>query len=377
MVLILLKKLIALLVSIIIILSMQVCALAETEVSAHSAVLMCADTGEILYEKNPDEHMLIASTTKMMTAIIAIENCAMDEAVKIDTEWCCIEGSSMYLEAGKEYTVKELLSGMMLTSGNDAAMALACYISGSAAEFAVLMNEKAGELGMTESSFENPHGLDGEKQYSTARDMAVLAKYCMENDMFKEIVSMKSVTIGELTFINHNKLLWNCRGCIGVKTGYTIAAGRTLVSCCERSGMRLICVTLNAPEDWDDHMALYDWGFSAYSLTNLKSGSFSAEIPTVSGINSCARVSVENDILLLTKNTSKVNVTAELPRFLFAGGFAGEKAGKICVYVDGELAAEENLVYTMDNPVDDDSKLSLFERLLNKEQKPYYIEGSE
>ena len=348
---------------------------ADMQLSAQSAILMCADTGDVLYEKNADEHMLIASTTKIMTAIVVIENCNMDDEVLINTEWCCIEGSSMYLEAGKSYTVKELLTGMMLTSGNDAAMALACYVSGSAEEFAHLMNEKAEELGMTESSFENPHGLDGEKQYSTARDMAVLAQYCMNNSIFREICGTKTATIGELTFVNHNKLLWNCEGCKGIKTGYTMAAGRTLVSFCERNGMGLVCVTLNAPEDWDDHMKLYEWGFSQYSLTSFRAEDFHMLIPAVSGISDYAYVSVENDIVFLTDASKSITVETEAPRFVFAGGFRGEKAGILKIYIDGELAVEEDLVYTVNNEINGENRLSLMERLLNN-QKPYYIAGN-
>lgn len=347
---------------------------ADMQLSAQSAILMCADTGDVLYEKNADEHMLIASTTKIMTAIVVIENCNMDDEVLINTEWCCIEGSSMYLEAGKSYTVKELLTGMMLTSGNDAAMALACHVSGSSEKFAELMNDKAEELGMTESSFENPHGLDGEKQYSTARDMAVLAQYCMKNDIFREISGTKTATIGELTFVNHNKLLWNCEGCIGVKTGYTIAAGRTLVSCCERNGMRLICVTLNAPDDWNDHMKLYDWAYSAYKLASFRKDTFNVQIPTVSGINDYAAVSVENDIIFMTDSNAEVSIELELPRFLFAGGLQGEKIGIIRVYLNGELAAEENLVYTVDDTIDMTNKTSIAERIFGS--KPYYISGT-
>ena len=342
-------------------------------VSAHSAILMCADTGDILYEYNADEHMLIASTTKIMTAIIAIENCDMNEAVTVDTEWCCIEGSSMYLEPGKSYTVKELLSGMLVTSGNDAATAIAFHVADSEAKFAVMMNQKAAELGMNDSSFENPHGLDGEHHYSTARDMAVLARYCMENEVFRELVALKTVTIGELTFVNHNKLLWKCEGCKGIKTGYTIAAGRTLVSCCERNGMTLICVTLNAPEDWDDHMALYDYGFSEYSLTVFNKDSFSVLVPTVAGVNEYAALRIENSIELLNDVSNDMKIETELPRFLFAGGLEGEKVGKLRIFVNGELAAEENLVYTVSNDIDVNNKLSLPERILGYQAKPYYI----
>lgn len=376
MVLILLKKYITAIAFAILSVAFPAHSYADVpELSAHSAILICADTGDVLYENNADEQMLIASTTKIMTAIVALENCDLTEKVTVDTEWCCIEGSSMYLEAGKSYTVKELLTGMLVTSGNDAATAISCHVAGSESEFAKLMNEKAAELGMTNSSFENPHGLDAEKQYSTARDMATLARYCMENPVFRELVSTKSATIGELTFINHNKLLWNCDGCIGIKTGYTIAAGRTLVSCCERGGMRLICVTLNAPDDWNDHTALYDWGFSNYSLTVIDNSSFSMLIPTVSGVNDYAALTVENRLVFLNKPDNTVSVETEAPRFLFAGGLEGEKVGKIRIYVNGELAAEENLVYTVSNDIDVNHKLSLGERIFGRNSKPFYISG--
>jgi len=343
------------------------------ELSAQCAAVLCADTGDFIYEKNADERRLIASITKIMTAIVVIENCDINDSVLVDTEWCNIEGSSMYLEAGKSYSVLELLQGMLITSGNDAATALACFVSGSEADFAALMNEKAAQLALTNTSFENPHGLDGEKQYSSARDMATLTAYCMENDIFRKIVSSKTVTIGELTFVNHNKLLWNCEGCIGVKTGYTIAAGRTLVSCCVRNGMRLICVTLNAPDDWNDHMMLYDSMYAEYTLVSYKKDAFTVSIPTVSGINDYAYASIENDILFLTDGDTDIDVSLELPRFLFAGGFKGEKIGKIKVYLNGELAVQENLVYTADDETDESNKASFFERIL--ETKPYYIAG--
>ena len=340
------------------------------EISAQCAILICADTGDVLYEKDADSRMLIASTTKIMTAIVAIESCSMDETIEIEAEWCAVEGSSMYLQPGESYTVREILTGLMLNSGNDAATALAFHIGGSIEGFAGLMNRKAAELGMTNSSFENPHGLDGEKQYSSARDMAALAAYCMENDSFRELASMKSATVRELTYVNHNKLLWNCEGCIGIKTGYTMAAGRTLVSCCERNGLRLICVTLNAPDDWNDHMTLYDRGFEKFSETKLSRDSFKALIPTVAGIDDYAAVTVENDICLLTSTDSEVEIETELPHFVFAGALEGEKAGMIRIFIDGELAAEQKLVYTVNDRVNNDDRLSLPERMFGR---PYYI----
>ena len=168
----------------------------------------------------------------------------------------------MYLKAGETYTLRELLYGMLLASGNDAATAVACTVAGSEDAFAALMNEKAAELGLTGTSFENPHGLDSPDHHSTARDLAVLAAYAMENEEFAAIVSTRSKTIHDQTYVNHNKLLWQCEGTIGVKTGYTRHAGRILVSAAERGGRMLIAVTISDPDDWRDHVSLLDYGFA-------------------------------------------------------------------------------------------------------------------
>ena len=165
------------------------------------------ENGECLFEKNSEEKHLIASTTKIMTAIICIEEARLDEKVKIKPEHCNIEGSSMYLKAGEKYSVKELLLGLLLASGNDAALALSDHVAGGEEEFAVLMNKKARELGMINSSFTNPHGLDSRNHYSTAKDMAKLMFYCMENETFRELVSTYTAIIKEQQYVNHNKLL--------------------------------------------------------------------------------------------------------------------------------------------------------------------------
>ena len=210
---------------------------AAPAVSACSAVVM-AESGEVLYSKNEDEKLPVASTTKIMTAIVVIENCKLDDSVLITADSCNIEGSSMYLKAGEKYTVRQLLQGMMLVSGNDAAHALALHAAGSVDGFALLMNQKCKELAMQNTNFVNPHGLSENNHYSSAEDMAKLMVYCMENEAFSKLTVLKSVKIGENSFVNHNKLLYTCPGCVGGKTGYTMAAGRCLVSVCEREGGR-------------------------------------------------------------------------------------------------------------------------------------------
>ena len=222
------------------------------EVSAAAAVLMDADTGEILFEKNADRRMLIASTTKILTALVVLEHARLDEVVTIQPRHMA-EGSSMYLKPGETLTVETLLYGLLLCSGNDAAVALADHCGGSVARFVGWMNETAQRIGMTGSSFANPNGLDDEQHYSTARDMALLAAYAARNPTFVRLCSTRSVTVGGRTMTNHNKLLQSVEGCIGMKTGYTKAAGRTLVSCVRRDGRTLVAVTLQDGNDWVDH----------------------------------------------------------------------------------------------------------------------------
>lgn len=352
----------------------------EKELSAHSAIVMCADTGDVLFEKNADEQMLIASITKIMTAIVIIENCDLDRSIVIKPEWSAIEGSSMYAKPDESYTVRELLTGMMLASGNDAAEALACTLSGDDRFFSVKMNEKAAQLGMSESSFRNPHGLDNDEHYSTARDMAKLTAYCMENEAFRRIVSQSCADIKGVTYYNHNRLLREYDGCIGVKTGYTEAAGRTLVSCAERNGMRLVCVTLSAPDDWNDHKYLLDKAFSEYKLLSVCADSFKVELPVASAVKSTAEAIPKNDIKLLISSADDADVELYAPRILFAGGIAGETVGEIRVFINGELAACEDLVYTESVRQDPGQRLTAHERLLRTFDnllKPYYVYGEQ
>lgn len=240
------------------------CHACAIETSAASAILVDVNSGRVLYEQNADAKMLIASTTKIMTALVAIREGNLGDVVTVSREATLTEGSSMYLKEGEQLTLEALLYGLMLSSGNDAAVAIAGHVGGSQAEFVTLMNETARDLGMERSSFANPNGLDHEQHYSTARDMACLACEAIQNETLMRIASTRTVTIGGRTMTNHNKLLTYMDGCIGLKTGYTRAAGRTLVSCAERNGQRLVAVTLQDGNDWADHQALYEYGFSTY-----------------------------------------------------------------------------------------------------------------
>ena len=316
-------------------------------VSAESYIVMDAESGETLYESNADEQMLIASTTKIMTALVAIEQSDLKDKVKITAESADVEGSSMYLEEGDILTLEQLLYGMMLVSGNDAATAVACHVAGSVEEFADLMNDKAEELGLENTSFTNPHGLDHEEHYSTARDMAVLMANAMENEDFARIASTKSITIGGLTYTNHNKLLWSCEGITGGKTGYTKAAGRTLVSCCERDGMRLICVTLNDPDDWDDHNALYNQAFEEYKrITVVDSSENYTELSVVAGKSDSVGVRAKETVTIVVKADDEVEIIESLPQFVYAEITEGETAGCITWSINGEQSGTVELVYT-------------------------------
>ncbi|MDR0937644.1 MAG: D-alanyl-D-alanine carboxypeptidase [Oscillospiraceae bacterium] len=230
--------------------------------SAAAAVLIDAETGEFLYSDAPDVKRSIASITKIMTALIVLENVKLTDSVKYKQAWCDTEGSSSFFKAGETYTVRQMLYALILLSGNDTAVALANVVSGGITDFAELMNERAAELGMTNSHFANPHGLEQEGHYSTARDMAILTAAALKNPRFMLIASTRNAKVGGIAFKNHNRLLWDYPQAIGIKTGYTKAAGRTLVSAATKNGRTLICVTLNDPCDWLDHTELFEWGFS-------------------------------------------------------------------------------------------------------------------
>lgn len=319
---------------------------ASPVISAKSAVVIDADTGRILYEQDAHTRRGMASTTKIMTALIALENASLDRLVTVDARACGVEGSSVYLFAGEKITMETLLYALMLQSANDAAEAIAYEIAGSIDGFAELMNQKADEMGLTATHFDNPHGLDGETHYTTAYELALIAAYAMRNEAFAEIVGTVKKTIplhnGEASrlLINHNRMLREYDDIIGVKTGYTKKCGRTLVSAAERDGVRLICVTLDDGNDWADHRSLLDYGFSLYKETVL-SGRLSYEIPVCGGESPSVRVSSrENPTALLPTNHGEIRVVTEIPRFLYAGVYEGDVIGRAVFYADGAEVGE-------------------------------------
>ncbi|SDH09695.1 D-alanyl-D-alanine carboxypeptidase [Alteribacillus persepolensis] len=246
-------------------------------VSGRTAVLLEQDSGRVLFGKEEHEPRKIASITKIMTAILAVESRQFEETVKVSSNAAGVEGSSLYLKPGENITLKDLTYGLMMRSGNDAAVAIAEHVGGSVDGFVYLMNEKAEQIGMENTQFTNPHGLDdGDSHYSTAYDMALLMQYAMKNEQFQEISQTKKYRApqeGERwdrIWTNKNKLLTSMyKHCTGGKTGYTKAAGRTLVTTAEKDGMSLVAVTLDAPSDWNDHITMYEWGFSSFHQEQL------------------------------------------------------------------------------------------------------------
>lgn len=333
--------------------------------SAEKAILLDAATGRVLYEKNADSQSLIASTTKIMTALVVCEQCNVLDRMRIPKEAVGIEGSSMYLQEGEVLTIQELLYGLMLHSGNDAAVALAIYCGGTVEGFAELMNDKARKLGMTESHFENPNGLDAPGHYSTARDLAILAAYAMDNPIFYKTVSAKTVTVGSRYLRNHNKLLWQVEGADGVKTGYTKAAGRILVSSATRNGRRLIAVTINAPDDWNDHSALLEEGFSGFQQQRIVSAGECIGLTEIAGGQSgYVELLAASDFDYALSAEEEPEIVLPGPGFVYAPVTAGADAGFAHICIDGKSVGKIPVQYgeTVEQAREEEKK-SLWDKL--------------
>lgn len=315
-------------------------------VSAQSAIVTDAVSGRALYSKNPDQKSLIASTTKIMTALLICERCNVLDQMKIPKEAVGIEGSSMYLQEGEILSLQELLYGLMLSSGNDAAVALALYCSGSIEEFAGQMNDKARMLGMKNTHFQNPHGLDAKDHYSTASDLAILASYAMDNPIFQKTVSTKSVTVGNRFLRNHNKLLWLFPEADGVKTGYTKAAGRILVSSAVRNGRRLVAVTIDDPNDWKDHQALANQGFSEYNLQRIVTrGDCVGYREIASGEKQKVAVLADDNYVYAISPQESPQLLLSGSGFLYAPVAEGADAGYAYVLLSGKAVGKIPVVY--------------------------------
>ena len=333
-------------------------------VSAQYAAVIHMDSGEVLFEKNGSEQHAMASTTKIMTALLTLEEAGIENReVTITREMVLVEGSSMGLREGDRLTLHDLAVGMLTVSGNDAANSAAIAISGSAETFVKRMNQRAGELGMTNTHFDTPSGLDGETHYSTALDMAKLGAAAMSNPNFAAIAGSRSMQVTFLspektvTYQNHNRLLKLYEGCTGVKTGFTKKAGRCLVSSAEKDGVRLVAVTLNAPDDWNDHAALLDYGFSRMTTLTFDESGFSCRVP-VAGQGEITVRGGEEPVTAALPVTQEgaVRRVVMLPRFLYAPVEKGQQVGCVQYILKGEtvaelpLLADENVILPERNP---------------------------
>lgn len=311
---------------------------AETAVSAKACILIEASTGRILFEKNAQEKLPMASTTKIMTTLLTIESGDLDTEFIVNSQAIHVEGSSMGLQENDIVTKRALCYGMLLPSGNDAANASAVAVSGSIPAFAKLMNQRAEEIGMTRTCFVTPSGLEGTGHGASAFDMALLTREALQNQIFREICCQASAVVKfgnppyERTLYNSNKLLRMYDGVIGVKTGFTDEAGRCLVSACERNGVTLICVTLNDRDDWNDHMHLYDYGFSQVSPVTLEIPEISQKL--IGSTQESITLRLENPVVIGTvqQDISEISYKILLAPFVFAPVKEGEELGRLEYY---------------------------------------------
>ena len=320
----------------------------EPTASASCAALLDPVSGCFLLSKNADERRPMASTTKIMTALVVLTHCDLTDTVIVPREAVGVEGSSIYLFENEEITVETLLYALLLNSANDAAVALAIHAAGSVAAFADLMNEKAAALHLTSTHFTNPHGLYDEAHYTTARELALITAAALENEVFAKIVATKRYSVPQngtdatRLFLNHNRLLRTYEGAIGVKTGFTKKSGRCLVSAATKNDLTLIAVTLDAPNDWQDHTAMLDWGFEEYEgfcpLPEV------ITLPVVGGV--ATEVTLDPDStfsLTLPRAHAEITCTLEAPRFLFAGFAAGKEVGRLVYRMDGKVIGTVSL----------------------------------
>ena len=341
-----LKRIAAAVAALLMIPAVSVQASGPPELSAVSAVLMDAESGRVLFEKNAREKRPIASITKLMTALVAVESGrCMEETVTVRAEWTGIEGSSIYLRAGETVTFETLLYGLLLNSGNDAAVAVASHCAGSIDTFVEQMNHRARGLGMENTHFSDPSGLSDDGHYSTAYDMALLAEACCKNEVVAKIMATKCAVFGTRSFTNHNKLLWRYKGCIGMKTGFTEAAGRTLVSGACRNGRTLIAVTLNAPNDWKDHASLLDYGFETFARQTLRTdGEVICHIPVQGSLVRFVPAVSESGMAYPLADGEQIRQSVVLNCPLIAPIEAGECLGKLSFYLGEVLIGETDLI---------------------------------
>lgn len=345
---------------------MGVFSLSASAISAKAAVVICGDTGEILYSHNENARMSMASTTKIMTAWLLCElGGNLSRTIVTTPEMVTVEGSSMGLLAGDTVCLRDLLYGMMLPSGNDAANTTAIVIGGSIDGFVELMNKKAADMGLLNTHFCTPSGLDAEEHYTTAYELALIAREALKNEEFAAAAAAQSATLNygnppyRRTLTNHNKLLRMYDDVIGVKTGFTKKSGRCLVSAAKRDGKYVIAVTLNDGNDWADHRELLNIGIASVQIQTHKAAEGALVLPIASG----GEVSEEiNQFSMCTAMNANISSIVAAPRFLYAPVTAGDKIAQISYFCNGEA------VFTADVTASSDIKsepTAFLERWLN------------
>ena len=337
-------------------------------IRAKSALLYEPKTQTFIYSKNIDEQLPMASTTKIMTGILAIEMLDLDEELTVPEEAVGVEGSSVYLRAGDTLTVRDLVYSLLLQSANDAAQMLAIRMGGDTYGFSVIMNERAAELGLSGTHFDNPHGLDSETHYTTARDLALLTAHALKNEEFRRVVSTYkySFLLSEKmrTVVNHNKLLKRYDGAIGVKTGYTKRSGRCLVSAAERGGLTLIAVTLDSPDDWREHTQMLDLGFSEYErvrVADIINTEF--KIPLLSSDIEYVRATIKDpeEIHLIKKiSDPKILSVADVKQYAVAPIKIGDKLGEV-IFTSGDREIARADIIAIENAAVKKKKFSFFD----------------
>lgn len=360
------RKIAAFLIAAFLIPAVNAGASGPPELSAASAILLDGESGRVLFEKNAYEERSIASITKLMTALVAVEMAgSLQEPVTIQKEWTGIEGSSLYLKPGETVSLETLIYGLLLHSGNDAAVAIAGYCAGSVELFVQEMNRKALLLGMQHTHFANPNGLSEEGHYSTAYDMALLGQACLNNPVIAKIMSTRSISLEGRSFTNHNKLLWFYKGCTGMKTGFTEDSGRTLVSSAECDGKKLIAVTLNAPDDWQDHKDLFDYGFEMFQRSTLcTQGDVVGYFEVEGSLLSALALKVERDMFCLIKNEDEVRSEIILDQTSVQAPLqAGTVFGTMSFYLGDELLGRVNIVSGVNIYRDEVETMNFLDRL--------------
>ncbi|MDD2189711.1 MAG: D-alanyl-D-alanine carboxypeptidase [Eubacteriales bacterium] len=325
-------------------------------ISAQNAILIEANSGEVLYEKNAEEKAYPASITKIVTALLAIENGDPKKMAKISGNAAGIEGSSIYLEKGELISLQDLIYGLMLRSGNDAAIAISEEIGGSTEEFVAMMNKRVKELGAVNTNFMNPNGLHNTEHYTTAKDMAIISKAAMKNAEFKQVAAAKSWVTdrgdGKYNyFYNKNKVVYQYDGGTGIKIGYTKAAGRTLVASSERNGMELICVVMNAPDWFQDTYKLMDYAYNQYETATIIKGQLPLKVVRIwQGDKDFVRIGPKEDIVCPVRKESenKISIEYVLPDRQKAPVKRWEEAGCLKIYVNDRYIFSKPLYYMED-----------------------------